>query len=764
MHIPSNIDLESIRSIIADRAISIEGYPSRFDLSEVKSITPDALEFLGSNLPPDSELILNGLEGVSTEVAHQLLAFPCSIMLDGLVSLDPDVARILVRCEGVLSLNGIKRLTKELIEALSARINSAKELQLRGLTHIDKQAATLLVGCSEDVYLDNVSEIDVDTARVLASCRGRLSLNGLVAINSEAWNALTVSNNYDPLEVPFSVNFLSINGLKAIPDDCFSELRSDIAISLNGIANLSVSLAETLSRNNVSVSLAGLRSISDEAALKLFGGASHLTLSGLTELPPTLAIAMSRHKGKIDLGGVRVLGEEAASAIASGSCEPIFAPDCCFSDKSARQLMQRFPRLFDNHVNYALGSAGGEDVCVGYCIDEGYWPIHLAILLESDDLLRRLLDIGVDPNVTSKYGTTALHLAAISNRCDRISMLLKSSVKIDSADQWGCTALHLAAERGYVSAVELLRSSDCLLRKDLSGMKPAVSALVNGHKSLFDLLYADSQIESCDFALSQPLGVDDKSDVTPIHWVSMTDKADLLSKLLKNGFDINMHAGNGGYVIMTPLANAVRNNRLEVAEILLSAGANPNPFSDYLSLFDFTENEKMQLLLLKGGADPYIRIWDESLPIDRLSKNVIRDWSITRGIKIALNNNPKELSLDAEEYKSIQSGDVVVLKSGGPEMFVVDWMNKSKVLLCAWINKNGEYKESLFPGNVLVCVSMASRFGEGDMIQSFYGGPCYVVKYLTDGGARVVCDASDGSGQNKVINCLFMRKLQRSAN
>ncbi|KAF7167803.1 hypothetical protein CNMCM5623_000991 [Aspergillus felis] len=101
--------------------------------------------------------------------------------------------------------------------------------------------------------------------------------------------------------------------------------------------------------------------------------------------------------------------------------------------------------------------------------ETGETILQRAIRGNHANIVRLLLDVGVDINVRDNHGYTAVLVAAIAgaNRCLRI--LLKAGADISVVDNYGRNALHIAAWNGRESTVQLL------LRK---GVDP--SALDNG--------------------------------------------------------------------------------------------------------------------------------------------------------------------------------------------------------------------------------------------------------------------------------------------
>jgi ankyrin repeat protein len=118
---------------------------------------------------------------------------------------------------------------------------------------------------------------------------------------------------------------------------------------------------------------------------------------------------------------------------------PIFRDD--------RALRRSRQRLADPNVADANGRTA-----ITYAAARGFLEV-----------VRRLLDAGVDSNSRNGHGLTALMWAAgyeddvgVRAAASVIDLLLGRSAQIDAADDRGRTALMVAAELGHAEVVEIL--------------------------------------------------------------------------------------------------------------------------------------------------------------------------------------------------------------------------------------------------------------------------------------------------------------------
>lgn len=90
------------------------------------------------------------------------------------------------------------------------------------------------------------------------------------------------------------------------------------------------------------------------------------------------------------------------------------------------------------------------------CGSNCHTPLCVAAMMGHEDIVRLLLDRGVDPNFIDPNGDVPLRLAAMNNRCGVISLLLERGAWIDFVDLDGKTALGHALSSGSHEATILL--------------------------------------------------------------------------------------------------------------------------------------------------------------------------------------------------------------------------------------------------------------------------------------------------------------------
>jgi ankyrin repeat protein len=152
----------------------------------------------------------------------------------------------------------------------------------------------------------------------------------------------------------------------------------------------------------------------------------------------------------------------------------------------------------------------------------------------------------------------------------RAAIARKADVNVPQAD--GSTALHWAVERDDLEAADLLIEAGARVgARTREGVTPIQLAAVNGSAAMLDrLLKAGGEVN----APLTPTGD------TALMMAARTGKTDAIQVLLNAGADVNAKERWGG---TTPLMWAVSEGHTAAARLLIGAGADVNARSHYLA-------------------------------------------------------------------------------------------------------------------------------------------------------------------------------------
>ena len=258
-------------------------------------------------------------------------------------------------------------------------------------------------------------------------------------------------------------------------------------------------------------------------------------------------------------------------------------------------------------------------------------PLSEAAVTGNLTVIRALLKAGADVEGANADGQTALMVIARTSNVEAAKQLLDRGAKVNTREKWhGQTALMWAAAEAQPTMVKLLiqRGAEVNARSDINRWErqvtsePRMQARPSG--GFTPLLYAARKgCLECAKALvagGADVKLNDPDGVSPLLLASLNFSFDTAAFLVKRGADVDKWDYWGrsplyAAVDMTSLPISGRADRptsddtsgLQLIEILLKAGANPNLqlklFPPYRSLRD----DRGADTLLSIGTTPLIR-------------------------------------------------------------------------------------------------------------------------------------------------------------
>ncbi|KNC83936.1 hypothetical protein SARC_03830 [Sphaeroforma arctica JP610] len=127
-----------------------------------------------------------------------------------------------------------------------------------------------------------------------------------------------------------------------------------------------------------------------------------------------------------------------------------------YTAKSRAPLIAAVKSLKTSEVERLLDS--GEDINQTFKEHTGEvrTPLHWAVWLEKEKMVRLLLERGSDPNVPDQDQASPLHIAAAFAQPEMMKLLLDHKADVNIPGQRNWTALHDAAFGGATNVIELL--------------------------------------------------------------------------------------------------------------------------------------------------------------------------------------------------------------------------------------------------------------------------------------------------------------------
>jgi len=222
-----------------------------------------------------------------------------------------------------------------------------------------------------------------------------------------------------------------------------------------------------------------------------------------------------------------------------------------------------------------------------------------AVLQVNSAKVRKLLGTGAEANATTEEGDPVLNMAVGKGNLEIIQLLIAKGADLNKADPDGRTPLMLACMGGDERLISILLNKGA--KADLTDKfdKTALFFAVDSHSKrvveiIQDLLRQGAELNLQDF-----------EGITPLMIAAANGDANALKTLLSKGADTKIGESKDGE---TALIRAIDAGKTESVKILLDQGADPNLRDKRnrtpLGHAKYLGYEAMVELLLKAGANP----------------------------------------------------------------------------------------------------------------------------------------------------------------
>ena len=222
---------------------------------------------------------------------------------------------------------------------------------------------------------------------------------------------------------------------------------------------------------------------------------------------------------------------------------------------------------------------------------DGWSAFHAAVMIGQLSIAGDILNTGFDINYAGHQSRTALHQAIASNQPESVEFLVSHHPKMNIRDEDLQLPIHIAIDRGSTDALQdLPLSAEDFNSNDFGGQSLVSFAAGSGdNKLLRILLEKEGKLE--------------EPRKSSLHQAIKAGDIDLVRKLIGHGADLN-HKDADGY---SPLREAVLSNNHQAALALLVSGAyiesNCNEKVTPLASAVKRNDMEMAKLLIDHGAD-----------------------------------------------------------------------------------------------------------------------------------------------------------------
>ena len=186
--------------------------------------------------------------------------------------------------------------------------------------------------------------------------------------------------------------------------------------------------------------------------------------------------------------------------------------------------------------------------------------LHIAVKSGNDEILKLLLEKGLNPLVVDNDNNNPLHLAAKNNNADMVATLLQYKIDVNIPGEYANAPLHLVSKNGnVVIAKSLFEGGANLEATDNSKNTPMHYAIV--HKNIELLKYLLEK--------NANLGATNVVGHTPIHLAASEGNLEAVKALVEKQADFNAMALDK----KTALDYAIEENHTKVIEFLREKSA-----------------------------------------------------------------------------------------------------------------------------------------------------------------------------------------------
>ena len=244
--------------------------------------------------------------------------------------------------------------------------------------------------------------------------------------------------------------------------------------------------------------------------------------------------------------------------------------------------------------------------------------LHIAIIRRSepnmsvadrsdyDDIIRKIIKYGINPNIQGDHRRTPLHLAVQFNLQGVVTLLLsQDNIRVAFKDDNGDNPLHLAARLGYSSLISAMQHEFLGYVRDKNKVQQTAMhiAAAEGHINAVEALYGYSDDDLT--------GIKDRDGNTPLHLAAKNGRQRVVEFLLRGGADLLDELNEHN---QTPLHLAAKLGRHEIVAHLLRQGGIK------INLQDDGGNTPLHLAA-RGGHTEVVRLLLNKTGIDTEIKN-----------------------------------------------------------------------------------------------------------------------------------------------
>ncbi|KAF5542954.1 ankyrin 1 [Fusarium napiforme] len=280
-------------------------------------------------------------------------------------------------------------------------------------------------------------------------------------------------------------------------------------------------------------------------------------------------------------------------------------------------------------------------------------PMYRAAESGMDDVVARLLQLGVDPNPReglTPMSRTFIYTALANSHVSCARLLLDAGASLATKNADGFTALHVASVRGSPASVKFLLENGADIIE-----KHQYESQIN-HNTALNLAVLSGSFGTLEAILSHEDGIKclvNDPHVDPVIQAVTEDNKECLKLLLRHGFspDVVNTADE------TALITAIEDGRIEICKLLLDHGADPDltPTNANTPLIQAISEGDLNIvkLLIERGATIDKCEAPPDVGWSRTPLSIAADWSKPEIFKYLLKRGADPNSRDSDDIPVI---------------------------------------------------------------------------------------------------------------
>jgi ankyrin repeat protein len=332
----------------------------------------------------------------------------------------------------------------------------------------------------------------------------------------------------------------------------------------------------------------------------------------------------------------------------------------------------------------------------------GETPLQIATRQGSTAVFKLLLDAGASINHQGRLGSSPLHVACLWQRVEVVRLLVDAGAALDLLNHTRESPLEIVCAQGNQAIVKLLLDAGAVVNRETIGPSPLHRASLSGHELIVELL------------LKSGAEVDRKDHMGdhPLHSACENGHHTVVKLLLSAGAQVKHQNKDGA----SPLHLACHHGHYAIVRLLLDAGAeiecenkdNRTPL--FLAGWSYHSGVAIVRDLLNSGANIYHKDKEGQMPLYFACKYNRRDvitYLLKAGADINCQDNQGRTPLfhactyssGAAVQKLLEAGADMLLKdnTGRTAFDVIYGGDHSTIIKCVWPHNGTRVKVEITP-------------------------------------------------------------------